>query len=138
MAKQIVQLNGLNAAQCAALALCKGKAELTVGEHDLYFEVAVRGQIVKAAPEEYIPTVDIPHKRALAFLLQFAGLAGEAALKGLVAAMSRAVDADADCDLAIIEQAEAMVAQAVGQLPKKVRSGKTSVGPGGLCITRID
>lgn len=130
----------LAVAELAALAALKPKPgiggdELIPGEYVVDFTVHVQGVIVKLADEHYTPTAEIPLKRALAFVLQFAGLSGEAALAALTKAMQRAVRKDEDVDLSIVDRATDLVQASLDALPTKVRSGKVVLASD-LIITR--
>jgi hypothetical protein len=131
-----IEYEGLTDAEVAALAKAGGKPALTPGDHAVDFVCRVTGLLRQGEPTDYTPTVSIPHKRALAFLVQFAGLGGEAALAALAHAMRQALDAETPVDLAVVERAEQVVAEAVGSLPRQRRAGRLSV-VGDLTIRRL-
>jgi len=133
-----VEFDGLSDAEIAALAKAGGggKPRLDPGEHAVDVVVRIAGLLRQGEPTEFVPTVAIPHKRAMAFLIQFAGLAGEAAIRALAHAMRQALDAEAPVDLSVVEAAERTVAEAVGSLPKQARAGRLSV-VGDLTVRRL-
>ena len=131
-----VEFDGLSDAEIAALSKAAGKPRLDPGDHAVDFVCRVTGMLRKGEASEFIPTVAIPHKRALAFVIQFAGLGGEAAIKALAHAMRQALDDEAPVDLSVVEQAERVVAEAVGSLPKQRRDGRLSL-IGDLVVRRL-
>jgi hypothetical protein len=131
-----VVYDGLTDAEIAAVGKAGGKPTLEPGEHEVDVVVRITGLLRQGEPTDYTPTVSIPLKRALAFLVQFAGLGGEAAIKALAHAMRQALDASAPVDLAVVEQAVRTVADAVGSLPRQDRAGKLTV-VGDLTVRRL-
>ena len=121
------RIRGAGPKTLAALTKAGAKADIRPGDYSVDFAVRVRGVIRKGEASQYRPTVAIPHKRAMAFLCQFVGLAGSAAMEQIAKAMRAALAAGEECDLAVVEQAELDVASALEQMPLVEREGPVSV-----------
>lgn len=108
---------------------------LPVGVHpiDTELTLTVKGAVEKFEDQQYTPTVDIPLLPTLALLLEKAGFQRERAKELLIDAMTDAlnngVEANEDIEDRIKDVHAAMqhVRQVTQALPKKTRSGRTTV-----------
>lgn len=128
-----------------ALALAKAADRLVgkgfappVGNHPIDEVVALRikGNVEKLSDEDYVPTVHVPLKLALALVLEKAGFQREYAMNLLVDAMTEALDAEVkgeETNLIVaqrikdVEMAAERVESTMAALPKATRTGKTFV-----------
>lgn len=124
------------------------KTPLFAGQYSLAetLTIQVNGSVTKGADEDYIPTVDIPLKLALACVLEKAGFQRENAKKILLEAMTEALNmgdkeeellkqtttlTPAELALATrlkdVQTAMEHVKDVTRNLPTKTRKGKTLV-----------
>jgi len=107
----------------------------TPGTHnvDQVVTLRIKGQIKKALDGEYTPTVDIPLLPTLALLLEKSGFQRELSKKLLVEAMTEALSwgdkasEDIESKTKDIQEAMAHVREITNKLPKKTKSGATTV-----------
>jgi hypothetical protein len=107
---------------------------LTVGAHEVdeTITVRVKGTLKKGEDTTYTPTADIPLKAALALVLEKAGVVGDAAANMLVEAMTEALEADSDKNVALAERmnevdtAMERVKAVAAKLPAKPRKGSVT------------
>lgn len=135
MAKSKVAIVGLQAAEIVALSKVKAE-KLTPGDHPVDFTVHVAGVLRKGDISMAVPTVAIPYKAVLAFLVRRMGVTRDAAIKHLTAAMSEAMKAGETVNLETVEAAETAVKEMLGKLPKIPRSGATTL-VGDLVVERV-
>lgn len=119
----------------------KGRGKLAAGEYAIDTEVtlAIKGAVKVSADEKYVPTIKVPHKLALALFIRYAGVTGEAAVKALTKAMTKALEIEklkgqdkknalaALAEVADLEAAEERLDAALFELPKAGRVGKVTV-----------
>lgn len=117
--------------------------KLDPGQYDVDETITVRinGTVKKAEDNEYTPTVDVPLKATLALVLQKAGFQRENAKRILVEAMTEALELDTQAGpvieerLADIDAAMAHVQEVTDDLPKKTRTGATTIK---LTLEQVD
>jgi hypothetical protein len=116
--------------------MVKALPALSVGRHQIDETVTIRvtGEVLKCENEEYVPTVHIPLKSVLAFLLPSLGATREVQQKKLLEACKSALNADVKIEQTIngllknVDEAFRIVQDEVtGQLPKQVKEGKVIV-----------
>ena len=120
-------------------ALKDARKNLTVGTHNVDVTAHISGTITVGADEEFIPTVCVPLKAAMALFIRYCGITRNAAETALVKAMTEAlnnaqrgaetVDTVAGAiseEESIIAACEAQVTKMMGALPKQTRSGKVT------------
>ena len=115
--------------------LSKNLPVLPAGDYKIDETVTlhVKGTVRKGEDSEYTPTVDIPLLPTLALVLEKAGFQRERAKTLLVEAMQEALTADVEGNDLIkarikdVEAAMGHVRQITGALPKKTRTGATTV-----------
>ena len=139
MAKAIVI--GLNGAEQTALSKIE-KGVLPVGDHPFDALIHIKGMVRQGEASQYIPTTSIPIKMALALFVRYCGVTRDAALAALVQAMREALatgekGADTIAEVALLDEAEAKVVAAIGQLPKKTRSGQVTL-VGDLIVEKVN
>lgn len=114
---------------------------LKPGDHVVEGEVTLtyKGTVKVGEAENYIPTVDIPLKTAMALFVRYAGVTREAAVEALIRAMTEALEIEAlkgkDKERAIeairevadLDAAEKAVRAGLDELPEKTRVGKVTV-----------
>lgn len=131
-------MNGIvmTAIGSALSKMVKALPALPVGRHQIDETVTIRitGEVLKCENEEYVPTVHIPIKAVLAYLLPSLGATREAQQKKLLEACKAALAADVQMEETItalvknIDEAFKIVQNEVtGQLPKQVKEGKVIV-----------
>lgn len=117
------------------------RALLTPGEHTVAGRVILdyEGKVQVGDDEQYIPTVAIPLKVAMALFLRYAGVTGPHAQKALMRAMKEALEIeamgladkksayDAIKELSELDDAEQEIRKGLDALPPKVRRGKVGV-----------
>jgi hypothetical protein len=109
------------------------KAEPGVHNIDTTVSIRVQGTIAKGADAPYTPTVDIPMLPTLAIVLEKAGFQRETAKRLLIEAMTEALAAGEQAAGPVadrvkdIETAMTHVRQVTNALPKKIKSGATTV-----------
>ena len=109
------------------------KATPGVHQVDEIVTIRVVGTITKGQDNEYTPTVDIPLLPTLALVLEKAGFQRELAKTLLVDAMREALELQEKGASFVaercknIEAAMEHVKQVTGALPKKIKSGATTV-----------
>jgi hypothetical protein len=107
----------------------------TPGVHDIDTTITLRvkGTVKKGEDSDYTPTVDIPLLPTLALVMEKAGFMRELAKKLLVEAMTEALELSAKGEELVadrvknIDEAMAHVREVTKALPKKTKSGATSV-----------
>lgn len=107
----------------------------TPGVHnvDQVVTLRIKGQVTKLADTTYTPTVDIPMLPTLALVLEKAGFQRELAKTLLIAAMTEALEVGAKGAETVaervkdIETAMEHVREVTSKLPKKSKSGATTV-----------
>lgn len=110
----------------ADLTLAPGKYSI-----DTTLTLHVTGTVTRSADEEYVPTVSIPHKVALALFVEKMGAVSPNVQAMLLEAMSEALKVGEKAEGAVaerirdLEAAEAKVTSLLDALPKAKRSGKT-------------
>ena len=102
--------------------------------------VAYNGTVTKNSEEEYTPTVKIAHKAAMALLVRYCGVTGDAALHALERAMRDSLAADEKSEdyiiaLADLKKAEKKVLASLAKLPKAKRQGKTIIKVGDVTVS---
>lgn len=116
--------------------MVKALPALSVGRHQIDETVTIKvtGEVLKCENEEYVPTVHIPLKSVLAFLLPSLGATREIQQKKLLEACKAALDADVKIEETIngllknVDEAFKIVQDEVtGQLPKQIKEGKVIV-----------
>lgn len=104
-----------------------------INDIDATITLRVKAQVVKGQDVTYTPTVDIPLKVALALVLEKSGITREAAAKILTEALTEALESGEQAEGAVAERlndidlALARVTAITAVLPKKIRSGATTV-----------
>jgi hypothetical protein len=116
--------------------MVKNLPSLPVGRHRIDETVMIRvtGEVLKCEDEQYTPTVHIPIKAVLAYLLPSLGATREAQQRKLLEACKAALAADLKIEETItalvknVDEAFKIVQNEVtGQLPKEVKDGKVIV-----------
>jgi hypothetical protein len=119
----------------------KVRGELTPGDHTVEGTVTLdyTGTVNILEDETYTPTIAIPFKTVLALFVRYAGVTREAAMEGLVKAMTEALETEkltgkkkkeaveAIRELADLDEAEEKVRAGLDELPKGTRNGKVTV-----------
>jgi hypothetical protein len=112
----------------------RARPNVEAGEYDIdtVVQLHISGTLDVAEDEEYVPTVKMPWKAALALTLRYAGITREHAMDSLVRAMQQALQTGESAEelvsaLADVEEAEAIVAAGLNELPKQPRAGKVNV-----------
>ena len=119
----------------------KVRGELEPGDHTVEGTVTLdyKGTVNILEDETYIPTITVPFKTALALFVRYAGITREAAMEGLVKAMTEALETEklkgkekkaaveAIRELADLTEAEEKVRAGLAALPKETRNGKVTV-----------
>ena len=108
---------------------------LPVGVYPLDTDItlSVKGAVEKFEDQQYTPTVDIPLLPTLALVLEKAGFQRERAKDLLIEAMTDALNAQQEANTDIenrikdVQTAMQHVRQVTQALPKKTRSGRTTV-----------
>lgn len=114
----------------------KNLPSLPVGRHRIDETVTIRvtGEILKCEDEQYVPTVHIPIKAVLAYLLPSLGATREIQQKKLLEACKAALADDVQMEQTITDLVKNVDAafkivqnEVTGQLPKQVKEGKVIV-----------
>lgn len=116
--------------------MVKSLPSLPIGRHQIDETVTIRvtGEVLKCDDEQYTPTVHIPVKAVLAYLLPSLGATREAQQRKLLEACKAALAADVKMEETItslvknVDEAFKIVQNEVtGMLPDEVREGKVIV-----------
>lgn len=116
--------------------LVKNLPSLPVGRHKIDETVSIRiaGEVLKCEDEEYTPTVHIPLKAVLAYLLPSLGATREAQQKKLLEACNAAFVKDVKIEETIaalvknVDEAFKIVQEELtSRLPKQIKDGKVIV-----------
>lgn len=114
----------------------KQQPSLPVGDHvvDEVITLHVSGVVKKLADEEFPPTIKIPQKAVLAFLLPSLGATREIQIEKLLSACKKAIACQGKVEDALkelmkeVESAFALVErEVIAHLPMETRDGKTIV-----------
>lgn len=116
--------------------MAKALPVVPVGRHHIDETVTIRvtGEVLKCNDEEYVPTVHIPIKSVLAFLLPSLGATREVQQAKLLEACKAALASDVQMENTIIdliknvdEAFKIVQNEVTGQLPKQIKDGKVIV-----------
>ena len=110
------------------------------GKYPVDMQVNIKGTMKVGEDSEYIPTVHIPMKATLAFLLKRMGFQRDAAVAMLAEAMKEALNSNEESEeaiaaLATVAESEKMVTEMLGSLPKAKKQGMVTTD---LKVTILD
>lgn len=103
------------------------RASVVAGAFEVDFTVRVVGTVRVGEDTTVAATTSIPWSKVAALLLQRAGCTRDGSVALLRSVLTEALAGEDDLDKALTEEAKAMVADLVGDLPRQARKGAVTM-----------